>query len=101
MSVAESSGSRPSGARGGAGTLPPSDPGGRHRSLTDEPSLALAPDPDLAVADLDLQIDARERVDRLVGQAGLAVAPERFHRLALDEQLAVAQTQLPVGPPRG
>ena len=75
MSVAESNGSRPSGARGGAGARAPSEPGGRQRSLTDEPAFALAADPDLAVADLDLQVNAAERVDRLVGQPRLAWTP--------------------------
>src|ERR671911_536200 len=101
MSRAESNGSRPSGARGGAGARAPSEPGGRQRSLTDEPPLALAPDPDLAVADLDLQVQAAERVDRLVGQPRPAVGAERLHRLSLDEQLAVAEPQLPVPPLRG
>src|SRR4249919_554421 len=101
MSVADSNGSRPSGAREGAGSRPPSEPGGRQRSLTDEPPFALAPDPDLAVADLDLQIHAAERVDRLVRQPGATVGAERLHRLALDQQLAVAEPELPVRPPRG
>src|SRR5918995_1234965 len=101
MSRAESNGSRPSGARGGAGARAPSEPGGRQRSLTDESPLALAPDPDLAVADLDLQVQAAECVDRLVGQPRPAVGAERLHRLSLDEQLAVAEPQLPVRPLRG
>src|SRR6185503_19999887 len=101
MSVAERNGSRPSGARGGAGARPPSEPGGRQRSLTDEPPFALAPDADLAVADLDLEIDAAQCVHRLVRKPGPAVGAERLHRLALDQQLAVAEPELPVRPPRG
>src|SRR5215207_7384720 len=101
MSFAESNGSRPSGARGGAGARASSEPGGRQRSLTAESPLAPAPDPDLAVADLDLQVHAAERVDRLVGQPSPAVGAERLHRPSLDEQLAVAEPQLPVRPFRG
>src|SRR4249920_265089 len=101
MSVPESSGSRPSGARDGAGARAPSEPGGRQRSLTDEPPLALAADADLAVADLDLEVHAAERVDRLVREPGPAVGAERLHRPALDQQLAVAEPQLPVGALRG
>src|SRR4029450_5361940 len=101
MSVAESNGSPPSGARGGAGAGPPSEPGGRQRSLTDEPPLALAPDADLAVADLDLQVHAAEGVDRFVGQPRPTVGAGRPHRPPPDEQPAVAEPELPVGSLRG
>src|SRR4029453_4179700 len=98
MSVAESNGARPSGAREGAGARPPWEPGGRQRSLTDEPPLPLAPDADLAVAHLDLQVHAARPVDRLGGQPRPPVGPERLLRLSLDEQLPVAEPQLPVRP---
>src|SRR5262245_27790953 len=100
MSVAASSGSldgavTADGARASA-------PGARHiRSLTDQPSLAAAADPDLAVADLDFEVLTRERVDRLVRQPRPTVGAERLHRPALDEQLPVAEAQLPARLLRG
>ena len=87
MSVPESSGSP------GADAPSPQ----RRPSLNDEPSLAAAADPDLAVAYLDLEVRPGERVDRLVRQARPAVHAERLHRPALHEQLAVAEPQLPAG----
>src|SRR5688500_13842085 len=100
MSVAASSGTRSSRARSADGALPPSVPGGRQRSLTDEPPFAPAPDPDLTVANLDLEVHAGQRIDRLVGQPRPAVVRQRFHRLALDEELPVAEAELPISSPR-
>src|SRR5262245_57002971 len=94
MSVAASSGSR-DGVATADGALACAPRAPHIRSLPDQPSLAAAPDPDLAVADLDLEVLAGERVDRLVRQPRATVGAERLHRPALDEELSVAQAQLP------